>query len=368
MKPYCSVSRAWIPERTALVALAALVTSGCGASSVHPIPVAILIEGDTPSQLPSVDGLLLHPLVVPPSPPPAPDDTAAPLAHARKAYASGDFETCRTELAKVDVPHLLADGSRDIAARALAFDAACAWGQQAATTARGIAARLASYGLAIPDTQIAPDIEAILGDAIVAAGNAKTRTVSVHGEVGARLRVDGKPAACALPCAIELVPGAHVLSVTADGFTDAMREVRIPDTTDVSLAQTPAEPSLAAAQWRARAGRGLPSADAVGARLIAQLGGERRIAVLSPRGADPSNRSLVGAMIVDGSLASSATARRGDEGGLVRELAYDAGVLHRPSVWQRPWFWIALSGIAIGAAAAITAITYQPTRHTSLTL
>ncbi|HET9624649.1 MAG TPA: PEGA domain-containing protein, partial [Kofleriaceae bacterium] len=256
--------------------------------------------------------------------------------------------------------------ARDVAALALAFDAACAWGAQAGAVARCLAARLASFGLAVPDAAIAPDIEAVIGDAIVAAGNAKPRALAVRGEPGARLAVDGKPAACALPCTVDLVPGDHVLAVTADGFTDATREVRIPDTPDhpldVTIAQAPASPALAAAQWRARAGRGLPSTDAVGARLIAQLGGERRIAVLH------AGAPLTGALVIDGALAASATARPGDRAGLVRELAYDAGVLRRPTVWQRPWFWIAVSGVALGVAAAITAITYQPTEHTSLHL
>jgi hypothetical protein len=187
----------------------------------------------------------------------------------------------------------------------------------------------------------------------------------VRGAPGARLSVDGKLPACALPCAVDLVPGDHVLAVTADGFADAAREVRIPDTTTVTIDQPAASPALAAAQWRARAGRGLPSTDAVGARLIAQLGGERRVAVLHAGGA---GEPLTGALVLDGALAATATARNGDDAGLVRELAYDAGVLPRPTVFQRPWFWIAVSGLALGVAASITALTYHPPVHTSLSL
>ncbi|HEX4418044.1 MAG TPA: hypothetical protein VH165_09105 [Kofleriaceae bacterium] len=368
MKPHCSVSRATVRGLVARAAIAgALTTTGCAARSAHPIPIAVLLDGDpgAGAALPAVAGLAPHALVVPASPPEPPDDTAAPLARARKAYAAGELEACRAELAHVDVPRVLAGGRREVAARVLAFDAACAWGQQAQAAARGLAARLASFGLAVPDTAIAPDIEAILGDAIVAAGNAHPRPVRVRGEPGARLGVDGKPPACALPCTVDLVPGAHVLAATADGFSDAMREVRIPDITDVTLAQAPASPALAAAQWRARAGRGLPATDAVGAKLIAQLGGERRIALID--GARTGG-ALTGALILDGTLAARATAARGDEAGLLRELAYDAGVLHRPSVWKRPWFWIAVSGAAIGAAVAIIAITYQPSVETRLQL
>jgi hypothetical protein len=365
MMPHCSVSRAAVRAIVALAAAGA-ACAACAAGPAHPIPIAIFVEGEpAAARLPVVDGLAPHALVVPPSPPAEPaerPETARALARARKAYAAGDFELCRAALAPIEVPRMLAAGARDAAARALAFDAACAWGEQAEVTARGIAARLAGYGLAPPDASIAPDIEAILGDALVAAGNARVRSVAVRGEAGARLGVDGRPPVCALPCTVDLVPGDHVLAVTADGFADAYRELRVPEVTEVALVQVAASPALAAAQWRARAGRGLPSTDAIGARLIAQLGGERRIAVLHL--GDP----LTGVMIVDGALAARTTAPRGDDAGLVRELAYDAGVLHRPAVWQRPWFWIAVAGVAIGVATAIAVLTYQPSMHTSLAL
>lgn len=341
----------------------AVAGTACAATPAHPIPIAIIVEGDSsPGPLPAVDGLAPHALVMPPAPAVVPDDSAAFLVRARKAYARGDFDACRGELAHIDVVHALASGARDVAGRALAFDAACAWGAQAGQAARGIAARLASFGLSVPDAAIAPDIEAVISDAIVAVGNARPRPVAVRGEPGARLAVDGKPPACALPCTVDLVPGDHVLAVSADGFTDAVREVRVPDTASLVIEQSGAPPALAAVQWRARAGRGLPSTDAIGARLIAQLGGERRIAIV--HAGDP----LTGALVVDGTLAATATAHRGDDAGLVRELAYDAGVLPRPTVFQRPWFWIAVSGVALGIAGAIVAVTYHPPVHTSVTL
>jgi len=352
-----------VPGGTIRAVIGLALSAACAARPAHPVPLAILVDSEagTPARLPVVDGLSPHALVVPASAPDEPDRTSAPVSRARKAYAEGDFDTCRAELARVDVAGALAAGGRDGAARALAFDAACAWGGQAAATARQLAAQLASYGLAVPDAAIAPDIEAVLGEAIVAAGNARPHPVVVHGAAGARLGVDGRPASCTLPCTVDLVPGDHVLAVTADGLADAHRVVRVPDTTDVTLAQPPAAPPVAAAQWRARAAHGLPTTDAIGARLIAQLGRERRIAVLHP--GDP----LTGALIVDGALVASATTRRGDEAGLVRELAYDGGILARPAVWQRPWFWIAISGLALGAAGTVTLLLYHP-HDTSLRL
>lgn len=315
-----------------------------------------------------VEGLALHAVVLP-APLPAPrDETSAPLARARKAYAAGELEACRAEIAKLDVASMLAAGARDAAARALALDAACAWGMQATTVARAIAARLAAYGLALPDAGISPDIEAVIGDAIVAAGNARAREVRVRGEAGARLRVDGRAPACALPCRVDLVPGEHVLAVSADGRADAHRAIRVPDVVEVEIAQTAASPALAVTQWRARAGLGLPATDDVGARLIAQLAGERRVAVLAERRFDHQRSQLDGALIIDGVVAARAKASGGDVAGVLRELAYDAGVLHRPSVVQRPWFWIAVSGATLAIAATITVIVYQPSQRTSLSL
>jgi hypothetical protein len=63
---------------------------------------------------------------------------------------------------------------------------------------------------------------------------------------------------------------------------------------------------------------------------------------------------------------ASTTRGHGDATGAIRELAYDGGVLHRPSVFQRPWFWIAAAGAAIVIAGAIVAVTYKPEPVTGL--
>jgi hypothetical protein len=42
---------------------------------------------------------------------------------------------------------------------------------------------------------------------------------------------------------------------------------------------------------------------------------------------------------------------RGATPQLVREFAYDAGILQRPRVWQRPWFWIAVTGATLPSRA-----------------
>jgi hypothetical protein len=37
-------------------------------------------------------------------------------------------------------------------------------------------------------------------------------------------------------------------------------------------------------------------------------------------------------------------------------------------VWQRPWFWIAVAGVAVVAAGTIVAVTYTPSIRTSVGL
>ncbi len=328
--------------------------------------MAILVEADAAAvgELAprSVAGLELRTVEIP-SPPAAPIDVAAPvITRARAAYASGDFDACRSELAKVDVVQLLVAQNRALASRAITLEAACAWGALAKADARTAAARLASFGLELPVSAVAPDVEQLIGAAVATSGKEPRHQLAVEGEVGARLALDGRPAGCTLPCTLDVSGGDHVLAVDTDGFMPASRVVRAPDITQIKLAQQPASAQLAAQQWRARIGRGLPGTDAVGVSLIAKLAVEQRIAVL--RGGS----RLEGSIIVDGALRAQAVRDRGEGPPLVRELAYDGGVLQRPAVWQRPWFWIAASGAAVVIAGAIVWATYEPETRTGLKL
>jgi len=69
---------------------------------------------------------------------------------------------------------------------------------------------------------------------------------------------------------------------------------------------------------------------------------------------------------LDGKLAASATGDRGDGVSLVRELAYDGGMLKRPALWQRPTFWIAVTGAAVLVAGAIVWVVYEPEIRSNL--
>ncbi len=333
---------------TLRAAAVSLVLAACGASSAHPIPIAVLVDGDPAAvgDLPRVDGLELRRIALPAPPPPAANDSEATVALARKAYVAGDFATCRTTLAAIDITAELAAGARSLASRALTLATACAFGAAAKSDAMTTAAQLASYGLELPSAAVSPDVEALIGKAIEAAGSAAPGHLVVNGVIGARLSVDGLPI-CALPCTIPLARGDHVLAVATDGYAPATRTVRIPDVTTVAIAQTAASPELAANQWRARIARGAPVGDPVGAALLGALGRDRRVAYIH------GDRRLTGELTVDGKLAASGEAKSGEAEALVRHLAYDGAVLRRPAVWQRPWFWIAVTGIAVVVTGAV---------------
>ncbi|HUJ63260.1 MAG TPA: hypothetical protein VLX92_32400 [Kofleriaceae bacterium] len=334
------------------------VCAGCAARPAHPIPIALLIDGDRAAAgaLPpgAVDGLELVPIALPPPAAVRPDDATPVVARARSAYARGEFDACRAELARLDVAHLLARGDRPTAAGVLVFDAACAWGAMDRAAAKLDAERLASFGLELGDIVVSPDVEKAIGDAIAAAQNAPRAKLAITGVVDARLSIDGKPAGCALPCTVELAPGDHVIAADADGYLPETRSVRSPDQSALAIAQQPAPAALAATQWRARVGRGLPPADATGATLLARLSGAPRIAFVH------GDARITGALVVDGKLVASATGGRGGGPALVRELAYDGKLLQRPTLWQRPWFWIAVAG----AAAGITGVVLYLNRPT----
>jgi len=339
--------------------LSLLVVAACAATPAHPVPVAVLVDGDRAAlgalAPTAVTGLELQQVELPAPAPLAGDESSAILARARGAYAHGDHAMCRGELAKVDLAKLLATANRALAARALTLEAACAYQALAKADARAAAARLASFGLELPDTAVAPDAEQLIGDAIVAAGKAKRSALAITGTTGARFTVDGRPGGCAIPCTIDLPPGDHVIALDADGFAPAWRVVRTPDETQVAIAQQPAPRELAAKQWRDRLGRGLPATDAIGVALLAKIALVPRVALVHGGGSQ-----LTGALVVDGVLRARGERPRGESPQLLRELAFDAGLLPRPPLWRRPAFWIATSAATLIVSAVVVAAIYEP--------
>jgi hypothetical protein len=327
------------------------------APKAAPLSVAVVVDGDPQISPTAVDGLSLAPRPVPAaSPPPAPPRADA-IVRARTAYAKGDFTTCESALAELDVTALLAAHDRGLAARTLFVAAACKWGATDKTGAQAIATRFASYGLAVPEVAVSPDVESAFGAAITVAGRATHAPLQITGEAGARLSLDGNEPTCTLPCTVDVVPGDHVLAVDTDGFVPAVKLVRTPSA-PIAIEQQPAPAELAAMQWRARVGRGLPAADVVGARLLSHFVATSRIAYVH------ADTRLTGALVVDGKLVASATRDRGDEAELLSDLAYDGGLLHRPAFYQRPWFWIATTAVA--AALAGTVWFFNRPVHTRL--
>jgi hypothetical protein len=342
--------------------LAVLGYAACSVAPKHAVPVSLVVEGDRAAVGAlgpgDVEGLELRVVDVPPVVHTPPSSDAPAITKARSAYASGEFDTCRAHVAPLDLVAMLSSGRRDLAARALALDAACAWGGLAKTDAQRIAARFASFGLELPAQVVAPDVEAMIGEASAAAGRSPRHAITIRGVQGARLSLDGRAAGCVLPCTLDVASGDHVLAAFADGFVDAARLVRVPETTSVELSQPPASPELAARQWRARRDRGAPTTDPTGLALLARVARAPRIAVLY--GSD----RLDGALLVDGVIRARGVRDRGEGATLVRELAYDSGVLERPSVLQRPWFWIVVSGLTLAVAGATVAYIYEPETRT----
>jgi hypothetical protein len=338
-------------------AIVAAVLAACAPMPKHPISVAVLVDGEPPA-LPatSVPGLALQPFALAPEPAALADTTSAALASARKAYASGAPDACRTEIAKLDVPALLAAGKRDAAARALALDTACAFQGLAQDDAARAADRLAAFGLDLPADAVAREAEDLIVAAIAKASAAPRAKLTVTGEPGARASVDGKPAMCVVPCPLDLAPGDHVIAVESDAHEPAWKLVRVPEVTTIAIAQQPATAARASSQWRARIGRGLPATDATGASLLSLAARQSRVAYLH------GGRELTGSLIVDGKLRASGTGPDGPQ--LMRELAYDGGLLQRPKFYQRPWFWIAVTGLTLAASGAIVYVTYEPEKQT----
>ncbi len=338
--------------------LCGTLAAGCAASPARPVTVALVLDDRAavgPIASDAVRGLDLHPVDVP-APPPPPADVATPvLSRARTAYSQGEFEVCRRELASLDLGELLARSSRDHASRALAYEVACAHGAQARVEASAAAAKLARLGLELPDVVLARDVEAAIGEAIAEAGALVRHSLAVTGEPGARLTVDGQAAGCVLPCSVQVRPGAHLFTVDTDGFLPSHRWVEVAGETTIAMPQEAAPPQLAGQQWRARVGRGLPPADLIGAELLAKLAGESRVAYLHPAG----EQQVMGWMILDGKVVASANRDRTETSALLGDLAYDGGVLRRPAVWKRPWFWIAVSSVALVAAGSVVALTYE---------
>lgn len=344
-------------RRTGVGLLAVLGLLGCGVAACSAAPrgprIPVAVVADVALAPDAVAGLALTPVALPArAAPPAVDLADATAGQARKAYGAGDWAGCLAALRGRDLAEVLAAGQRASASRLLAFEIACQY-EVSRADARTAAARFASLRLDLPADHLPAEVEALIASARERAGGEPVRPIAVDGSPGARLAVDGRAGVCALPCTIDLPAGEHVLAVDADGFAPLHRVIRVPATSRVSLAQPAAPRELATQQWQARQARGLTALDATAARLLGRLATE--VVVL---------RAGTGALVRDGTLRAQLDGTA--PAPLVRDLAYAGGLLSRPRAWQRPWFWIAATGVALAAAGAIVWVVYEPDTRTEV--
>ena len=288
------------------------------------------------------------------------------LAAARSAWVSANFAACLAQLEGEGAEaELLARGERTLAARLLAWRAACHTGARHPEPARAAAEALAIFQAPLPDdvASMTPEVEALLAEAArdVAARKVEQRTLDSE-PAGASVELDGRPVACTTPCVMDVLPGAHVVRMSADGFTPAWQVLARPD---IRLTLQPASPELAGAQWRRRVERGDSRDGAAAVHLLSVSLRAPRLVVLTGDVAAPG--LLRGALAIDGTVTVRAE-RDGDAEGLLRDLLERGRVVEAPvPLYQRWPFWLAVgAAVAAGATTAAVLITRDPTTRVTL--
>ena len=292
--------------------------------------------------------------------PGAPSPWPTRLAAARKAYVSANFTDCLQALeGDGAVTTLLAEGERLLAARLLTWRAACHTGARQPEPARVAAEAIATFQLPLPEdvASTTPDVELLLARAFTQVGERAVTRLRVDSvPAGATVALDGRLGACSTPCTMEVLAGTHVVQLTADGFTPAWRVI----TADTTHTLAPAEPTLAAAQWRARAARGEALDSEASVKLLASSLRAPRLVVLAADPAAPG--TLRGALAIDGVLKARAQ-REGDAEGLLRDLLVRGQVVEEaPPLYKRWPFWVAVGAAAV--AAGVTTAVVVGTRQT----
>jgi hypothetical protein len=299
---------------------------------------------------------------------PAQDAAMAAIAQAGPLFGAADFARCSHAFDAVSIDQLFAEGRRDLAPRALLWTAACALADERPDDARSAADRIASAELEVPSVVTRPDVEALVADALARAAAQPRRPLTVRASVaGALVDVDGRPAICATPCAIELRSGPHVLVLRRDRYEPAVATVTVraqPLTSDVAL--SPASAARASAQWSDRARRGAPADSAESMALLSLATSAPRV-VLVQSERERAGLRLRAALAVDGVVAARSELRASAsptpiEGAtLLRELLVRGRVVEpeRPVI-ESPWFWVAVGSAAIAGAAVTTWVFTRP--------
>lgn len=280
-------------------------------------------------------------------------DTPARLAAARKAYVSADFATCLRQLEPDDlVPRALAALDRLTAARVLLWRTACYVGSNQPELSRRSAEALVGAQLPIPNdiAVTSPEVEMLLGRTLKTVASLAPVPLVIS-STEAVVAVDGRPASCITPCRMELPPGAHVIGLSADGYTPTSRVVTVaPPVTSLDVELAPAEPALAAQQWLGRTARGDAVDSPASLRLLSYALRAPRLILITSDAAAPG--VLRAALTLDGTVAVRAE-REGDVQGVVKDLLVRGRVVEEaPPLYKRWPFWV-----AVGAAAVATGVT-----------
>jgi hypothetical protein len=301
-------------------------------------------------------------------------DRSTLLSAARQKYVNGDFAGCLQSLsANVLLPELLAAGRRELAARVLFWRVACRVGSGALPVATDEAREFVALGLEVPAdaAEATPEVESLLGRAIKEAAGARKLTLAVDAPpLRAGVALDGRSGACVTPCALEVLPGEHLIALDAEGYLPAARLVTVNEPTQVKLDATPAPPEVAAAQWSARYGGSPWLYSEPSTRLLARAVAARRLVLVNVEGT--GELRLRGTLATDGTVRAQAErlARAGNLYAESRRLLRDlllSGKVFEPAkpIYKRATFWVPLA-LAVSAAviSASIAATLAPNTHT----
>ncbi|MFO0595168.1 MAG: PEGA domain-containing protein [Myxococcaceae bacterium] len=328
--------------------------------------VTVVVDGPRAAETRRALGTLTLPVELrlvdlpPAAPLPPPSPWPEKLAAARKLYVAARFTECLAELEGENVvPTLLADAERNLAARVLAWRAACHLGANQSPAAQADTKALAAFSLSPPPdvASMTPEVESLLARAASQATPAAEPLRIDSTPSGATVDLDGRPGACRTPCTVNVLEGPHVVRLSADGYTPAWRLVSgvVP-----AVSLEPASPELAAEQWRERNRRGEPLDSEASLKLLSTALRSPRLALVASEAATPE--ALRGALALDGVLTTRA-AREADAGGLVKDLLVRGKVVEEaPPLYARWPFWLAVGGAAV--AAGVTAAVVVGTKQT----
>ncbi len=367
----------------ALVALCFSLGGACAARAPQsPVSVAVLVAGDEAldARWPRALSAGLAPeislrraeLAAPrPAEARATATAMAAVAQAAPLFASADFARCSHVFDGVSVDDVLAEGRRDIAARALLWSVACSLADERVDDARRFAERIASLELEVPSVVTRPDVESLVSAALARASSRPRVSLSIRSAAGAAVSIDGRPPECRAPCRVDLISGAHVIVARADRFEPRAQSVTLVDrAVSLELALSPASATRASAQWREREQQGAPSDAAESMALLAIAASAPRLALVRPEREGRSTR-LSAALTVDGAVASRAELRVNgavsDRHGvdLLRELLVRGRVIEpaRP-VYLSPWFWAGIGAAAVAGVGVTAWVFTRPIQTT----